>query len=77
MATISFADDVMPILKQFQGPMTWRFDLTSYEQVKANAQVILDRISSSDAPMPPPPFPPLSSSQIEVFSNWVNANCPP
>ena len=40
-APVSFATDIMPIFKQFQGPMMWRFDLTSYEAVMANAATSL------------------------------------
>lgn len=55
----------------------WRFDLTSYEAVVANAQTILGRISSKSSPMPPAPFPPLSDDQIDTFSRWINQGCPP
>ena len=76
-APVSFAADIMPIFKQFQGPMMWRFDLTSYEAVMANAATIYGRISNPGNPMPPPPFPPLTSAQIQMFQNWMNQGCPP
>lgn len=74
---VSFANDIMPIFKQFQGPMMWRFDLTDYAAVVANAQTIYSRISSTSSPMPPPPFPPLTAAQIQTFQNWMNQGCPP
>lgn len=74
---VSFAADIMPLFKQFQGPMMWRFDLTNYEAVVANAQTIYNRISSTGSPMPPPPFPPLSAAQIQMFQDWINQGCPP
>jgi len=76
-APVSFATDIMPIFKQFQGPMMWRFDLTSYEAVMANAATIYGRISNPGNPMPPPPFPPLTQEQIQTFQNWMNQGCPP
>jgi hypothetical protein len=72
---VSFASDIMPIFKQFQGPMMWRLDLTSYEAVVANAETIFGRISSKT--MPPPPFPPLSDDQIAMFQQWIGQGCPP
>lgn len=76
-APVSFASDILPLFKQFQGPMMWRFDLTDYEAVLANADTILGRISSPDSPMPPPPFPPLTVQQIATFQEWINQGCPP
>lgn len=69
---VSFSNDIMPLFKQFQGQMMWRFDLTNYDQVKANAQTIYSRISNSGAPMPPPPFDPLTLEQIQMFQQWMS-----
>jgi hypothetical protein len=74
-AQVSFANDIMPLFKQFQGPMMWRFDLTSYDAVKANAQLIFDQISTKS--MPPPPFPPLTDEQIATFAAWMKEGYPP
>jgi hypothetical protein len=76
-APVSFATDIMPIFKQFQGPMMWRLDLTSYEAVMANAATIYGRISDPGNPMPPPPFPPLTAAQIQTFNQWMLQGCPP
>ena len=46
--------------------MMWRFDLTSYDAVKANANLIYGQISSTTNPMPPPPFDPLTAEQIQT-----------
>jgi hypothetical protein len=72
---VSFANDIMPLFKQFQGPMMWRLDLTNYDAVKANAQTIWDQISTKS--MPPPPFPPLKDAQIAAFKAWMDAGFPP
>jgi hypothetical protein len=74
---VSFSNDIMPLFNQFKGQMMWRFDLTNYEHVKANASLIYGRISSPDGPMPPPPFDPLTGEQIQMFQDWMNEGCPP
>src|SRR5262245_27542539 len=76
-AQVSFANDIAPLFKQFQGPMMWRFDLTNYEAVVANAPTIYGRISSTSSPMPPEPFDPLTPEQIQMFQDWMNQGCPP
>jgi len=77
MATVSFANDIQPLFNQFKGPMMWRFDLTSYDQVKANAELIYNRISSKGSPMPPPPFEPLTPAQIKMFYDWIQQGYQP
>jgi hypothetical protein len=67
--------DVAGIFAPFTSQMMWRFNLGSYEDVSANAQIILLRIKTF-GDMPPPPFPPLTPTQIQTFENWVNAGCP-
>ena len=77
--SVTFAQDIMPVFNQFKGQMMWRFDLTDYDQVKANAETIWGRISAGpeEGPMPPPPFPPLSQSQIAAFEQWMHSGYPP
>lgn len=72
---VSFHSDIMPLFNQFKGQMMWRFDLTNYEHVKANANVIYSRINGGG--MPPPPFDPLSFEQIQLFQQWINDGFPP
>lgn len=67
-------EDIRGMLAPFTAPMMWRFNLGDYEQVRANATLILGRIDGGG--MPPPPFPPLSDAQIQTFGNWVNNDCP-
>jgi hypothetical protein len=74
---VSFSNDIMPIFNQFRGQMMWRFDLTNYEHVKANADIIYSRIKDKDSPMPPPPFDPLTAEQIELFNQWKTGGCQP
>lgn len=74
-ASVSFANDIMPLFKQFQGPMMWRLDLTSYDAVKTNAATIYGQISTQS--MPPPPFQPLKDEQIALFKVWMDSGFPP
>ena len=76
----SFASDIAPFLYNYRGQMAWRLDLTSYEDVKANAQIILDNITYSPGNppnMPPPPFQPFSQDFVSQFQAWVNGGCQP
>ena len=68
-------EDIQGMLSPFTSQMMWRLDLGSYEDVRANATIILGRISNGGG-MPPPPFPPLTSDQITTFGNWVGNDCP-
>lgn len=57
--------------------MLWRLDLTNYEHVKANAEMIYGRLTSDDDPMPMPPFPPLTKQQVAKFKEWMDCHFPP
>jgi hypothetical protein len=81
MATVSFANDIAPTLFKYRGQMAWRFDLASYDDVKANAQLIADQITpnppGTPPSMPPPPFPPFPKTFIDAFAEWITNGCPP
>ena len=72
---VSFSNDIMPLFNQFKGQMMWRFDLTDYEHVKANASTIYGRINGGG--MPPPPFDPLTLEQIQLFQQWMDEGFAP
>lgn len=76
---VSFSTDIAPIFNQFRGQMLWRFDLTNYEHVKANAEIISRRLSQAHVygPMPPPPFDPLTPDQVELFERWISGGFMP
>lgn len=78
MAT-SFANDIAPIFRRFRANMLWRFDLTDYDQVKANAAIIQVFITADpDSRMPPANYgPPLSAAQIATFQLWIQEGYPP
>jgi hypothetical protein len=74
VANPGWEEDIYGMLNPFVEQMMWRFNLALYEDVRANATIILGRINGGG--MPPPPFPPLSDDQIATYSNWVNNDCP-
>lgn len=77
MAT-SFKTDIAPMFAPFRANMIWRFDLTDYDTVSANAKLIYDCITGSNGnPMPAPPFQPLSQQQQDTFKQWMGENFPP
>jgi len=75
-APVSFRTDIAPMFQRFRGQMLWRFDLTDYEHVKANAQTIYSRISDPGGPMPPPLYEPLEPEQVRRFRRWIDEGCP-
>ena len=79
MAT-SFQKDIAPMFAPFRANMIWRFDITDYATVKANAQQIKGQIVGSPGnppSMPAPPYPPLSDQQQALYVQWINDGCPP
>jgi hypothetical protein len=72
--SVSFEKDIVPIFRQFRGSMTWRFDLTKYNDVRSNAGMIYGQISSQS--MPPTPYPPLTPQQIALFKTWMDSGYP-
>jgi hypothetical protein len=77
MATVSFANDIAPTLFKYRGQMAWRLDLASYEDVRANAAIILGQINGTAGIMPPPPFDPFPQAFIDAFNDWINDGYPP
>ncbi len=74
MTTVSFAKDIAPLFAQFRASMTWRLDLTKYEDVKLNASMVYSQISTQQ--MPPAPYPPLTAPQIAMFKAWMDSDYP-
>lgn len=68
--TVSFANDIAPVLYQYQGPMAWRFDLTNPEHVRANFDAIWGQITTTPPSMPPPPFPPFTQAFVDKLAAW-------
>lgn len=52
-------------------------DLTDFDTVRRSATAISQRLKGiGGRRMPPPPDPPLSDQQIELFDSWVQQGCP-
>lgn len=72
---VSFEQDIVPLFTQYRGSMLWRLDLTQYESMKRNAAMVYNQISTQS--MPPPPYPPMTPAQIQLFKTWMDQGYPP
>ena len=78
----SFQKDILPLFTQRDiQAMSKAFNLASYDDVKANAAIIYDRIRSIGGAVMPPPPPrgegPWPQARIELFARWMGDDCPP
>ena len=77
---VSFAKDIVPTLGQYREFMLWRLDLSSYDDVTANAWRIYAVMIGEDplaAPMPPAGFATLPPGFITTFQSWISQGFPP
>jgi hypothetical protein len=80
--TTSFQADIRPLFteRDIQG-MIKGFNLASYDEVKAHAAAIYERIRGIGGAVMPPPPPrgegPWPQSRIELFAKWMADGCPP
>jgi hypothetical protein len=80
--TTSFQTDIRPLFteRDIQG-MKKGFDLTSYDEVKAHAAAIYDRIRGIGGALMPPPPPrgegAWPQARIDLFAKWIADGCPP
>jgi hypothetical protein len=69
----SFAADIRPLFRPRDvDSMTFAFDLSSYEAVRANAEAIYDRLA--DGSMPCDGAWP--AQQVELFRSWIDDGAP-
>jgi hypothetical protein len=74
--TTSFQADIRPLFtdRDIEG-MKKGFNLASYDEVKAHAAAIYDRIRGIGGALMPPPPPrgqgPWPQSNIELFAKWM------
>lgn len=71
---VTFNQNISPLLSKWKAFMTWRLDLSKYEDVKINANIIYGQISSGN--MPPPDYPKFKPEEIQMFKDWMDAGCP-
>jgi hypothetical protein len=80
--TTSFQKDIRPLFteRDIRG-MIKGFNLASYDEVKAHAAAIYDRIRGIGGAVMPPPPPkgegPWPQTRIELFAKWMADGCPP
>ena len=69
-----FEDDIKPLFREKDRErMEWAFDLWSYEDVKENAEAILERLQDGDMPCDGE-WP---EQQIELFRAWSQGGTAP
>jgi hypothetical protein len=70
---VGFERDVKPLFRESdRRSMIDSFDLWSYDDVRENADAILDRVSEGSMPCDAP-WPP---EQVDVLQRWVDVGMP-
>lgn len=75
-AMTSFQADIRPLFTERDiQAMSKAFNLASYEDVKAHAAIIYDRIRGIGGAVMPPPPPkgegPWPQTQVDLFGQWI------
>jgi hypothetical protein len=69
----SFASDIRPLFRETDvEEMGFAFDLGDYEDVKANAEGIYERLADGSMPCDGP----WSDEQIALFRRWIDEGYP-
>jgi hypothetical protein len=69
----SFDADIRPLFRpEDVEEMSWAFDLSSYEDVKANAEAIYERLADGSMPCDGP----WDDEQVQLFRGWIDAGAP-
>ena len=71
--TPGFERDIRPLFRTKDiGSMASRFDLSSYEDVRAHSEAIYKRLSAGTMPCDGA-WP---ADQVGLFHEWIEAGCP-
>ena len=71
---MSFEADIKPLFRASdRESMDFAFDLWSYDDVKANADLILERIEEGTMPCDEP----WSDEKTQTLRDWIAAGTPP
>ena len=71
---VTFARDIRPLFRDGDvSSMSFAFDLSSYEDVRANAQAIYGRLSAGTMPCDAR-WP---AEDVERFRTWIDTGSPP
>jgi hypothetical protein len=69
----SFQTDIRPLFRpQDVDEMSWAFDLSSYEDVKANAEAIYERLAEGSMPCDGV----WEEPRVQRFRSWIDAGTP-
>jgi hypothetical protein len=72
-SSVSYESDIKPLFRdKDRERMEFAFDLWSYEDVKENAPLILERLSDGDMPCDGA-WP---DDQVALFKHWVESGTP-
>jgi hypothetical protein len=70
---VSYERDIRPLFREKDvSSMSKAFDLASYDDVRANADGILARVSNGSMPCDGS-WP---QERVDLFRSWVDAGCP-
>lgn len=70
---VGYERDIRPLFREKDvSSMSGAFDLSSYDDVRANAGRILARLSDGSMPCDGP-WP---QDRVRIFRTWVDAGCP-
>ena len=73
-APVGFEDDIKPLFREKdRSQMEWAFDLWSHDDVKENADAILERLQDGDMPCDGE-WP---EDQIALFKRWAEGGMAP
>jgi hypothetical protein len=77
---VSFATNIRPLFTQTDiDHMSFFCNLSSYDDVKANATDILGRLNGTGGRQMPPPSDggPWPAANIALFQKWIDEGCQP
>jgi hypothetical protein len=71
---VHYETDIKPLFREEdRDSMDFIFDLWSYDDVKTNADLILERIEDGTMPCDEP----WAEQQVEMLRSWIANGCPP
>ena len=71
---VGYAKDIKPLFNERdRNHMEFMLDLWSYDDVKGNADAILDSVSNGRMP-PGDPWP---ADRVDIFKQWIAGGCQP
>ena len=73
-AAVSFEREIKPLFRdKDRERMEWAFDLWAYQDVKDNAEAILERLEDWTMTCDQP----WESARVQTFRAWIGEGCPP